>query len=129
MPEATAAAPPARMPPPPMSPAPTLAHILSPKLGTVRNRSRASDTERGGTWRWIVLVIIGAAFWAGTMLVLVRLLRYFKNTPEIGALLAGKLLGLVFLSFFAILLLSNVITALSRFSSLTVRLSSGQSTV
>ena len=99
----------------PSLPSPTLAHVLSPKVRTVRNRSRANDSERSGAWRWTLLALIGAAFWAGVMLVLVRLLRYFKNTPEIGALLAGKLLGLVFLSFFAILLLSNIITALSSF--------------
>src|SRR6185312_12072791 len=106
MPEAVADAP---------LPAPTLAHVLSPKLRTVRNRSRATESQRGAAWRWVLLVVIGAAFWAGVILVLVRLLRYFKNTPEIGALLAGKLLGLVFLSFFAILLLSNIITALSSY--------------
>src|SRR6185312_7196127 len=99
----------------PALPAPSLVHVLSPKLRTVRNRSRASDTERSGVWRWLLLTAIGALFWLGVMLVLVRLLRYFKNTPEIGALLAGKLLGLVFLSFFAILLISNIITALSSF--------------
>ncbi|HKT06568.1 MAG TPA: hypothetical protein VJR24_01625 [Gemmatimonadaceae bacterium] len=106
MPEAVAEAP---------LPSPTLAHVLSPKLRTVRNRSRATESQRSGAARWAILVLIGGAFWAGVMLVLVRLLRYFKNTPEIGALLAGKLLGLVFLSFFAILLISNIITALSSF--------------
>jgi ABC-2 type transport system permease protein len=47
--------------------------------------------------------------------VLYRLLSYFRGVPEIGALLAGKLLGVVLVSFFSILLLSNVITALSSF--------------
>ncbi|MBW7934615.1 MAG: hypothetical protein H3C62_13625, partial [Gemmatimonadaceae bacterium] len=39
----------------------------------------------------------------------------FKGVPEIGELLAGKLLGLMLVSFFSLLLLSNVITALSSF--------------
>jgi ABC-2 type transport system permease protein len=47
--------------------------------------------------------------------VLFRVLRYFRGVEEIGALLAGKLLGLVLLSFVSVLLLSNVITALSSF--------------
>ncbi len=47
--------------------------------------------------------------------VLFRVLRYFRNTEEIGALLAGKLLSLALLSFVSVLLLSNVITALSSF--------------
>lgn len=46
---------------------------------------------------------------------LYRVLRYFHGVAEIGPLLAGKLLGLVLLSFLAILLLSNIITALSSF--------------
>src|SRR5690348_17507576 len=46
---------------------------------------------------------------------LYRLLRYFRNVQEIGPLLAGKLLGLILVGFFSILLLSNVITALSSF--------------
>jgi ABC-2 type transport system permease protein len=47
--------------------------------------------------------------------VLHRLLAYFRGVPEIGPLLAGKLLGLILVSFFSILLLSNIITALSSF--------------
>jgi ABC-2 type transport system permease protein len=46
---------------------------------------------------------------------LYRLLRYFRGIPEIGALLAAKLLGLMFISLFGILILSNVVTALSSF--------------
>ena len=40
---------------------------------------------------------------------------YFRGVPEIGPLLAGKLLGLILVGFFSILLLSNIITALSSF--------------
>ena len=46
---------------------------------------------------------------------LYRVLRYFAGTEEIGALLAARLLGLLLLSFASILLLSNIITALSSF--------------
>ena len=46
---------------------------------------------------------------------LYRLLVYFRGVPELGPLLAGKLLGLILVGFFSILLLSNVITALSSF--------------
>ncbi|HEX6251729.1 MAG TPA: hypothetical protein VFZ56_09875, partial [Gemmatimonadaceae bacterium] len=58
---------------------------------------------------------IGAVFWAFAFGVVFRLLQYFRGIPEIGQLLAGKLLGMVLLSFFGLLLLSNVITALSTF--------------
>lgn len=94
-------------------PQPSVLHLLRPKLHTVRNRARQAEKGRG--WRWLTLGVIGLLFWSFAVLVLVRVLRYFRGTPEIGLLLAGKLLGLVFLSFFAILLLSNIITALSSF--------------
>ena len=94
-------------------PQPSVLQLLRPKLHTMRNRARKTDAREG--WRWLIVIAIGLLFWGFAMTVLVRVLRYFHGTPEIGLLLAGKLLGLVFLSFFAILLLSNVITALSSF--------------
>jgi len=71
--------------------------------------------ERGRTARWLVLAVFGLLFWAFIFGVVFRLLRYFRGVPEIGPLLAGKLLGLILVGFFSILLLSNVITALSSF--------------
>ncbi|MDH5804010.1 MAG: hypothetical protein OEZ54_02415 [Gemmatimonadota bacterium] len=58
---------------------------------------------------------VGLVFWALVFGVLFRVLRYFRGVEEIGPLLASKLLGLLLLSFLSILLLSNVITALSSF--------------
>ena len=63
----------------------------------------------------MLLGTVGLVFWLLVFGVLFRVLRYFRGVAEIGPLLAGKLLSLVLLSFFAILLLSNVITALSSF--------------
>jgi ABC-2 type transport system permease protein len=63
----------------------------------------------------LVLGALGLAFWGAVFVLLCRLLSYFKGVQEIGPLLAGKLLGVVLVSFFSILLLSNVITALSSF--------------
>ena len=92
---------------------PTTLHLLAPKWLTARARSRS--TERGHTARVVLLAIFGAAFWALIYLMLFRLLRYFRGVQEIGPLLAGKLLGLILVGFFSILLLSNIITALSSF--------------
>ncbi|HEV8411782.1 MAG TPA: hypothetical protein VGQ30_14840, partial [Gemmatimonadaceae bacterium] len=61
------------------------------------------------------LSVIGALFWAFIFGLLYKLLVYFRGIAEIGPLLSGKLLGLMLISFFSILLLSNVITALSSF--------------
>src|SRR3954467_14510310 len=94
-------------------PNPSIWHLLMPKWLTALSRTKAQ--AKGGVWRIVLLGVLGFLFWAFIFGVLTRLLRYFKGVPEIGELLAGKLLGLVLIGFFAILLLSNVITALSSF--------------
>jgi ABC-2 type transport system permease protein len=91
----------------------SLLHLLAPKWLTAK--ARTSSDERGRGLRLIVLGAFGFAFWAVIFAVLFRLLRYFRGVPEIGVLLAGKLLGLILVGFFSILLLSNIITALSSF--------------
>lgn len=87
--------------------------LLSPKWLTARARAVAGERGRGA--RWAVLALVGVVFWAVAFGLLYRVLSYFAGVEEIGPLLAGKLLGLLLLSFSAILLLSNVIAALSSF--------------
>ncbi len=87
--------------------------ILTPKVLTARARALADERGRGA--RITVLVVVGLLFWGFIFGLLYRLLSYFKGVPEIGELLAGKLMGLMLVSFFSLLLLSNVITALSSF--------------
>ena len=58
---------------------------------------------------------MGLFFWSFIFLIIFRMLLYFRGTQGIGDLLAAKLLGLALLTFLMILLLSNVITALSTF--------------
>ncbi|MFB3111111.1 MAG: hypothetical protein ACE10G_03675, partial [Gemmatimonadales bacterium] len=90
-----------------------LSVIVAPKWRTALARTRAAQQGRAG--RAVLLGTVGVLFWLMIFGVLYRVLRYFRGVAEIGPLLAGKLLGLVLLSFLAILLLSNVITALSSF--------------
>jgi ABC-2 type transport system permease protein len=95
-------------------PQPSLAHVLTPKWRTVLTRMR-QERDAGGRAKAVVLSTVGLVFWAAVFGVLFRVLRYFRGVEEIGALLSGKLLSLVLLSFISVLLLSNVITALSSF--------------
>lgn len=90
-----------------------LLHVLSPKVQSLRAVARSGARGRGA--RIVLLSVVGGLFWLFIFGVTFRLLRYFKNVPEIGTLLAAKLLGLVLISFLGLLLLSNVITALSTF--------------
>ena len=94
-------------------PNPALLHLLGPKWLTARVRARSG--ERGRYVRTAILAGLGVIFWAFIFGVLYRLLVYFRGVQEIGPLLAGKLLGVILISFLSILLLSNVITALSSF--------------
>jgi len=91
----------------------SLWHLLSPKWQTARARSATAEKGRGA--RYAMMGVIGLGFWAFAFGALYRVLTYFKGVEEIGALLAGKLLGVLLLSFVSILLLSNIITSLSSF--------------
>jgi ABC-2 type transport system permease protein len=72
-------------------------------------------SEKGRTTRIVLLGGIGALFWFIVYSVLLRVLLYFRDVQDSGALLAGKIMALILIGFFAILLLSNVIGALSTF--------------
>ncbi|MGH7613658.1 MAG: putative ABC transporter permease subunit [Gemmatimonadales bacterium] len=93
---------------------PSLTHVLQPKWRTVQQRLREARA-RGGGGKLVLLLVVGGAFWAGVFGVLFRILQYFRGVEELGPLLGAKLLGVALLSFVSILILSNVITALSSF--------------
>src|SRR4029078_8535756 len=80
---------------------------------SARARPLGKTENRSG--RLLLFLLIGAVFWVFVFGLLYRLLKYFRGIHEIGALLGAKLLGLMFISLFGILILSNVVTALSSF--------------
>src|SRR5690348_12899788 len=94
-------------------PDPSFALLLRPKWLTARARAMAN--ERGRSARLVVLGGMALLFWLFIYTLLHRLLVYFRSVPDLGPFLAGKLLGLILVGFFSILLLSNIITALSSF--------------
>ncbi len=89
-----------------------LLSLLRPKLLGKVNRAREAE---GRVARGAVLGGAALLFWALTFTMIYRMLLYFRAADAIGDLLAAKLLGLALLTFLMILLLSNVITALSTF--------------
>jgi ABC-2 type transport system permease protein len=90
---------------------PGVAHLYGPKWRTSRRRL----SESGSLVRGVVLGIVGFIFWAVLFTILYRILAYFRATPGLGEALSLKLLSTVLLAFLPILLLSNIITALSSF--------------
>jgi ABC-2 type transport system permease protein len=94
-------------------PQPSLWVILTPKWRGVVVRVRH---ERQGSWaKVLLLTVTGLAFWTAVFGIAYRVLRYMRDVPDLGSLLAGKVLSVILLAFLSILLLSNIITALSTF--------------
>lgn len=86
--------------------------LLGPK---VRSKLNGNKKLEGRKFRWGLLAFVGLFFWTFIFGIIFRMLLYFRGTQGIGDLLAAKLLGIALLTFLMILLLSNVITALSTF--------------
>ncbi len=89
-----------------------LGWLLRPKIRTKLNRAKQSE---GRLFKGLMLGFVGTFFWGLIFVVIFRMLLYFRGTQGIGDILAAKLLGLAFVTFLMILVLSNVITALSTF--------------
>jgi len=92
---------------------PSIVALLRPKWITMR--ARADANRRGHRFRIFFLAMLGTAFCGFAFVEMYKLLAHFRSVPDVGTLLAGKLLGLVLAGFFSILLLSNIITSLSSF--------------
>ena len=92
---------------------PSLWRVLEPKWRTALQRLREERSR--GPGRLLILVLAASGFWLGVFGILYRILKYFRGVEDVGPLLAGKILGVVLLAFVGILVLSNVITALSSF--------------
>lgn len=91
----------------------TAAALLRPRFWALRNRWRRCEPfERR---RLAALGALGAGFCAGVFLFVARVLAYFQSVPELGPVLAERLLGMILLAFFSLLLFSNVVASLSTF--------------
>jgi len=91
---------------------PGLLWLLRPKALASAARG-ATDRSRWG--RYALAAAVGAITLPLIYLAMVRLLRALRDTPEVGPLLATKLLSLGLLIVLGLLLLSNVIAALSSY--------------
>jgi ABC-2 type transport system permease protein len=92
---------------------PSIWTVLTPKWRSALARLREEQSGSGA--RAIVLGVVALVFWAGVFGIAYRVLRYFRGVEDIGNLIAAKVLGIILLAFLSILLLSNIITALSTF--------------
>src|SRR5437016_14409672 len=86
-----------------MSGAPALLWLLSPRLLAARGAFRR------GRAKPLVLGVLAALFWIACFLGFERTLAYFQTITALGPILTQRLLVLIFVSFFAVLVLSNEI--------------------
>ena len=87
--------------------------LLRPSFLATRNQ--AARASRGDRLKTSGLTLLGLAIWGLIFYATSWFLRYFRGFEVIGEYLPGKLLSIIFLTFFAILIISNIITALSTF--------------
>ncbi len=90
-----------------MTAGPTL--LLAPRLLATRNVARRAPG------RPLVTALLTALFWAGCFWAFARVLGHFQDLADFGPLLTQRLLGLLFVSLGAVLLVSNTVTALGTF--------------
>lgn len=84
--------------------------ILYPRIAAFRR-----EGGRPGRERIAVMVVLGFLFWAASYAVTVRVLHHFTTVdPDLGRVLAAKMLALLFLLWLSFLGFSALITALSQ---------------
>lgn len=87
--------------------------LLEPRILAARNRSRRMTRAEKLQMRGFVF--LGILFGAGIFYLFRRALTFFLAAEDFGPVLTYKLLGMVFITFFSILLFSNIVTSLSTF--------------
>lgn len=87
--------------------------LLKPHLLSFKNVLQRA--ERAHWVRQLVLLGLGAGFWVGCFLLTLKILHYFQGVEGLGPILIYKFLAMILVTFFSVLLLSSLITALSTF--------------
>ncbi|MGD9762958.1 MAG: hypothetical protein AB7V27_04500 [Candidatus Binatia bacterium] len=100
-------------PPATDTPARTVWKLLAPRRRAERNRWRRLSS--GARWRVAGFALLAGAVGAAIYAFFARALRHFLSVPEFGPILTHKLLSMIFVTFFSILLFSNIVAALSSF--------------
>jgi ABC-2 type transport system permease protein len=91
----------------------TMLLLLTPRYNAIRNR--LTRLAPGDGLKTVVLTLLGLAFWAFLFIVSYRVLSYFRTIEGLGDLLALRLLSMILLTFFSILVFSNIVTSLSTY--------------
>jgi ABC-2 type transport system permease protein len=85
--------------------------LVSPRIYGLKNS--IFKTSSAIRRKAIIMVVVGLIFWGLMFILSTRMLIYFQSIEVIGDLLAHHLLSMIFLTFFSLLIFSNIITSLS----------------
>jgi ABC-2 type transport system permease protein len=85
--------------------------LVSPRIYSLKNN--IFGTSSAIRRKAVMMVVVGLVFWALMFILSTRMLIYFQSIEVIGDLLAHHLLSMIFLTFFSLLIFSNIITSLS----------------
>jgi ABC-2 type transport system permease protein len=85
--------------------------LVSPRIYSLKNN--IFGTSSAIRRKAVMMVVVGPVFWALMFILSTRMLIYFQSIEVIGDLLAHHLLSMIFLTFFSLLIFSNIITSLS----------------
>jgi ABC-2 type transport system permease protein len=88
-------------------------HLLTPRYYALRNRM--TRLAPGDGLKTLMLALLGLGFWVFMFTISFRVLSYFRTIEGLGDLLALRLLSMILLTFFSILVFSNIVTSLSTF--------------
>lgn len=87
--------------------------LLTPRYQTIKNK--LSRVAPGDGFKTVILTLLGLAFWSFLYVISFKVLSYFRTIEGLGDLLAIRLLSMVLLTFFSVLVFSNIVTSLSTF--------------
>ncbi len=87
--------------------------LLWPKAKSIGNRFK--DHRARDLIRPVVMIALAFLFWVIIFALFYKVLCYFKSIEILGEILLAKLMAIVFLTFFLMLTVSNIITSLSTY--------------
>jgi len=90
----------------------TVLDLLKPRLWPLLHRRPTGSTRQ--YVRLAVVTTVAGALWIGIFLVSLRVLTHFSTIEQIGALLNYKLLNMLMVTALALLVFSDILTALSK---------------
>ncbi len=90
----------------------TIVSLIKPRVLSSVNNLRHGNTKN--SWSRIFMFgTLGLTFWAGTFIIFYRVLLYFHSVEDFGDILAMKLISMIIITFFLLLIFSNIINCLS----------------